>query len=57
MRTFSESEIEDVEAAIATMPHFDIEYQAFVKASAVKQIDDDDTRRKSTDRCRMCMTG
>ena len=31
MRTFTETEIEDVEAAIAMMPHFDIEYQAFVK--------------------------
>lgn len=31
MRTFTESEIADVEAAIAVMPHFDIEYQAFVK--------------------------
>lgn len=34
MRTFTETEIEDVEAAIAVMPHFDIEYQAFVKVNA-----------------------
>ena len=34
MRTFTETEIEDVEEAIASMPHFDIEYQAFVKVNA-----------------------
>ena len=37
MRTFTDTQIEDVEAAIASMPHFDIEYQAFVK---VNQSDD-----------------
>ena len=31
MRTFTDKQIEDVETAIAVMPHFDIEYQAFVK--------------------------
>jgi hypothetical protein len=37
MRTFTESEIADVEAAIAVMPHFDIEYQAFVKVSHARR--------------------
>jgi hypothetical protein len=45
MRTFTESEIEDVEAAIAVMPHFDIEYQAFVKG------DDDDVATQLFDLC------
>jgi len=31
LRTFSDAQIEDVETAIKAMPHFDIEYQAFVK--------------------------
>jgi len=34
LRTFSDKEIKDVETAIAVMPHFDIEYQAFVKVLA-----------------------
>jgi len=45
MRTFTDSEIEDVEAAIASMPHFDIEYQAFVKG------DDDDVATQLFDLC------
>jgi hypothetical protein len=46
LRTLSEKQIDDIEATIAAMPHFDIEYQAFVKG------DDDDVATKLFELCK-----